>query len=806
MKDIVITTGDGRELKGLYQWDINQKICISGIETSPLPEIHFWACRLSKALVVPTKAYGDMVVADVPNILLQVAEPITIFIYKKTGEDGHRTSDAIRCPVCARPQPEEYEYEDNIEYTSWVELTEEARELLDQIDEIVDSMSGVADQALAYATSAGNSADEANTAKLASELAQRKAEDAQAAAELAQGKAEDAKEAAEVLLESIPEDYDELLDKVDAFEENLILVQSTQPVSEDNRLWVVTDSGEEISVPTYSEFAELDAEVNTKAPAIIETAGPAAVVTITDGAEDMPLKTLVVDIPVTHGGSGDPSPENVRPFTARTARRVTRTGANLWGGDRWFDSGAGTFNRDARTVKSTTWQTLPQITGVKYKPHTAYTLILTMTSTAAHGYPGYVWHYTDGTTVALNDTHIGSVKGTVAFVSNPNKTLLGIDRSSYSGTKTFYVDESGIFEGALTAADFQPYQGQVVDVDWTDTAGDVYAGTLTLNADGSAELAALPHYASYAGETLVGPWLSSMDVYAEGATPTTGAEVVDLGGAATVYQLTVEQIKALAGGNNIWSNAGEVTAVYPADTKSYVDAQTAELSGEIDALTDDVDALESDVTDTQSMIATVETSETASKNYAIGDLLVLGGTLYKVTAAIPAGATITPGSNVTQTTVEAQIAAGGGGGGSDWTDLGTVTVTESTIYVGFNVPTTAKEIYLEYLIYRVSDTSASYVWVGSGSTDNNETANRIQLAANSVFAYGACNVSIGYDYVSSIAIAGTKTSIPTGHFSANSQTSWLSNGAKINFDLTGTFGVKVPTGIDAGSKVSLRYR
>ena len=345
------------------------------------------------------------------------------------------------------------------------------------------------------------------------------------------------------------------------------------------------------------QIPDIEAEIDTKAPAIYKAAGPAAVVTVADGAEDMPMRQLVVDIPATQSGSGDPSPENVRPFIARTSRRVTRAGANLWGGDRWYDSGAGTFDRDARTVKSTTWQTLPQITGVKYKAQTAYTLILTMTSTATHGYPGYVWRYTDGTSVNLNDTRISTTKGTFAFVSNPAKTLLRIDRTSYSGTKTFYVDESGIFEGALTAADFQPYRGQLIDIDWTDVAGDIYAGTLTIHADGSGTLSVLPHYASYAGETLAGPWVSSMDVYAEGTVPTTGAEVVDLGGAATLYQITAEQLRTLAGVNNLWSNAGEVATVYPADTKSYIDAQTAELTGEIETLGGEVDALDGDVAD-----------------------------------------------------------------------------------------------------------------------------------------------------------------------------------------------------------------
>ena len=55
-------------------------------------------------------------------------------------------------------------------------------------------------------------------------------------------------------------------------------------------------------------------------------------------------------------------------------------------------------------------------------------------------------------------------------------------------------------------------------------------------------------------------------------------------------------------------------------------------------------------------VATVESSTTASKAYAIGDLLIYNETLYKVTSSISSGGTITIGTNVSATTVESLIA------------------------------------------------------------------------------------------------------------------------------------------------------
>ena len=92
--------------------------------------------------------------------------------------------------------------------------------------------------------------------------------------------------------------------------------------------------------------------------------------------------------------------------------------------------------------------------------------------------------------------------------------------------------------------------------DWTSEAGTVYAGSYEAV---SGKLKARPQYASYNGETLVGPWLSSMDVYEEGTTPTTGAQVVDLGGMETEYTLTPQTVTALLGQNYVWADTGDVT-------------------------------------------------------------------------------------------------------------------------------------------------------------------------------------------------------------------------------------------------------
>lgn len=56
-------------------------------------------------------------------------------------------------------------------------------------------------------------------------------------------------------------------------------------------------------------------------------------------------------------------------------------------------------------------------------------------------------------------------------------------------------------------------------------------------------------------------------------------------------------------------------------------------------------------------IATTEATTTASKAYTQGDYLILNGKFYRVTSAISSGGTITVGTNVSATTIAAELKA-----------------------------------------------------------------------------------------------------------------------------------------------------
>ena len=110
-----------------------------------------------------------------------------------------------------------------------------------------------------------------------------------------------------------------------------------------------------------------------------------------------------------------------------------------------------------------------------------------------------------------------------------------------------------------TGATYEPFNGNTYT---TELGQTVYGGFLDVV---SGEFAITDGYIeSYNGETLPSTWISDRDVYASGATPTTGAEVVYKLATPTTIQLTPQQITLVAGNNSIWAD-GQFEIIYHAD-------------------------------------------------------------------------------------------------------------------------------------------------------------------------------------------------------------------------------------------------
>ena len=244
---------------------------------------------------------------------------------------------------------------------------------------------------------------------------------------------------------------------------------------------------------------------------------------------------------------------NICPISGWTRANIYRTGANV------FDEASAdmvdgeTYGAGGVVQSSTNYSRTNAYLSVK--PSADYTFSYNQT---AEVYAAVVGVYYDGdknvvgTATIINSTNTKGHK-TGSFTTPSNAVFM---RLAFAKNRNSTMINVGSAEIA-----YEPYNGTTIPISWSDTAGTVYGGTLTDNGDGTWTLTVRPYYASYNGETLVGPWVSSMDVYAEGATPTTGAQVVDLGGAETVYTLTAESVRTLLGNNNIFADTGNINTI-----------------------------------------------------------------------------------------------------------------------------------------------------------------------------------------------------------------------------------------------------
>ena len=187
--------------------------------------------------------------------------------------------------------------------------------------------------------------------------------------------------------------------------------------------------------------------------------------------------------------------ENICPISGWGEVNVTRTGKNLLGGDSLKDGvkysiSSATIDEDAKTITFSANATttigigFASLSKLIFKENTRYTFIMTYNKLNTSVTSNMRIYYTDGTYDAIPSITSGQTKETVVLVSDANKTVYSLVKSNSSNSTVLYYDESGVFEGVLTADDFEPYKGQTytTDLDVTRYGGtlDVTTGVLTV--------------------------------------------------------------------------------------------------------------------------------------------------------------------------------------------------------------------------------------------------------------------------------------------------------------------------------------
>lgn len=240
----------------------------------------------------------------------------------------------------------------------------------------------------------------------------------------------------------------------------------------------------------------------------------------------------------TQDGSGDPSPDNVRPIKGRDSVAVERCGENLWS----FGN-VGFKQYKEISINYPAGQYV-----LSYEVETESTDDTVQVGWLVDG----KWKYSqEQKNKQIKISIIASV-GISGFRFYAGSSPTHDDNATYRNIQLELGDD---------ATTYAPYTGQTATLAMPRT---IYGGTGDAVTGEGQETWKLID--SYAGEDLPGKWISDRDVYASGTAPTTGAQLA--------YKLTepisftatgAQPISALSRVNTVLTDADSVTVTGRAD-------------------------------------------------------------------------------------------------------------------------------------------------------------------------------------------------------------------------------------------------
>ena len=344
---------------------------------------------------------------------------------------------------------------------------------------------------------------------------------------------------------------------------------------------------------------------DTKADAIVKSAS-GSIASFSDGGDNLPMKSLKVNIVPKQSGSGDPSPTNIRAISGWDSVAVEQSGKNLFNpnlvvGPAYVVNADGSIKVTASDARG--WSELNPI------PIKAGTYTFSWLG-YSNGAVSTIKLSTDGYTTDYYLT-AGTPRRTITMAEDGYfKIKVGTSASSYPVTVKLQL------EVGSTATDYEPYEGETITTNLGQTVYggelDVVSGKLVLNKamadlgslnwsyDGTRfytrDIASLTKGYAY---NVVADAISSIykaDIYSNissqsvnnifvigetgtlsiknTAYTTASAFKTAMNGVQLVYelatpteiQLTPTEVKSLLGANNVWSESGTVEVEYRADT------------------------------------------------------------------------------------------------------------------------------------------------------------------------------------------------------------------------------------------------
>lgn len=349
---------------------------------------------------------------------------------------------------------------------------------------------------------------------------------------------------------------------------------------------------------------DVRAEIDTKADAIVKSAS-GSIASFSDGGDDLPMKSLKVNIVLKQSGSGDPSPSNVRPISGWDSVNVTRCGKNLFSLSMIEDSDFTLINGYYRSTKPVLKAGTYIWTGIDFSSSTS----------------GLLVRFNDGSKILELVTRSAVVPTYERTFSNDAYIEFNYTKSGFLSTLNSFVGQLELGTTA-TATPYEPYQGNTYPISLPQTVYggvlDVVSGKLVIDTgyiefDGSSDetiywngnnalviLITRDGFKtdastqnnvytvnnmfadkSWAGRLSVDgtvglyfgqPWIflkySQITDEATARTFLTShpLQVAYKLQTPTEIQVTPTEVKTLLGSNNIWSESGTVEVEYRADS------------------------------------------------------------------------------------------------------------------------------------------------------------------------------------------------------------------------------------------------
>ncbi len=364
--------------------------------------------------------------------------------------------------------------------------------------------------------------------------------------------------------------------------------------------------------------------------------------------------------------------------------------------------------------------------------------------------PLYRGVYASGTTYELND--VVTLGGSLYWHKADTSTTGTAPTDTDTWVEVLSLDDAEAFVARAEAAADEAE-------DWA-TGGSSGTPTATNNAKYYSEQAASSASDASTAETGAQTAMLEAARWASGNTPGTPSSSNN----AKKY---AEDAAASAAVSEGWATGGTGGTSSAANNAKYYSEQSAASAAASAASAASVPA-------TQSMIAPREASSTATRNYSVGDLVIIGDVLYRVTAAIASGETITAGTNVTADTVSAELAELD----DEKADKdGTILNAENAEQIVTDMRVTNKVPYT----FRTAGGGAE---IGDRAFIDKIVGGTV--AWNQLASSGAVSVSVPAGHISAARISGT-WSISQSDGAAVSVT----GGTDMIFDLTQMFGATI---------------